>query len=161
MTEGTVAIDPGKHFFGVACFSVLSDGARPALTWAQLVEREHMTGWVQSLWCGPIDFIVVEKPHKQARTVKVNDIIDVAVAAGEVAARLQQLYGGEIKYVRPDQWGGQAPKPIKNKRAKEALSQLELKRITMPRAAKTLGHNIWDAVSIGLWATGRVKRSGR
>lgn len=145
-----LAIDPGKTHYGVAYF--YGDSLRVAL----LVGRDQleMTGHGAAR-------VVIEKPQIYLkREIDVNDLVEVALAAGE-ARQYFRAQSGAVDYVWPATWKGQTPKTVSHKRIKAELDAEEHKRVQLPRAAKTLGHNVWDAIGIGLWAVGRMKRNGR
>jgi hypothetical protein len=75
------------------------------------------------------------------------------------AGALLGAFGLRVKHqtVLPKEWKKQTPKPIMTARVKERLSEQELGRVVLPRA-KSLHHNIWDGIGIGLFATGRLGR---
>lgn len=80
-----------------------------------------------------------------------NDLIALAVAAGEIIGRL----GIPTTRYLPRQWKGQVPKDVMVERIKKHLSQEELKRIELP-SARSLQHNVFDAIGIGLHHLGRL-----
>jgi len=56
--------------------------------------------------------------------------------------------------VYPREWKGQATKEVTTARAEKALSVRERSCIMLPKQ-KVLKHNVWDAISIGMWKLGR------
>lgn len=100
---------------------------------------------------------VIELPQQYAVTKGTkgdpNDLIDLAALCGTIAGALQTS-GSRVAYVRPREWKGQTPKDCTEERARARLQPSELARVTLPKA-ESLQHNVWDAVGIGLWATGR------
>jgi hypothetical protein len=56
--------------------------------------------------------------------------------------------------VLPNKWKGNLPKKICKDRCKAVLTPEELARV------KTEDHNVWDAIGIGLWYLGRLKKNG-
>lgn len=150
-----VTVDPGKHYHGLAVFS------HGELRVASLIPRKEIGVWVRANeWCVP-EVLVVEQPHKQFRTVNYNILTALACAAGEVAGAFMGLQHTEhVQYIWPSTWKGQLDKPKSHKRIRVELSKAEFARIVMPSQVKTLGHNVMDAVGIGLWRVGRM-RTGR
>lgn len=100
---------------------------------------------------------VIELPQQYAVTKGTkgdpNDLIDLAALCGTIAGALQ-INGSRVAYVRPREWKGQTPKDCTEERARARLQPSELARVQLPKA-ESLQHNVWDAVGIGLWATGR------
>ena len=72
-----------------------------------------------------------------------NDLLLVAGVAGALG----------FNSVLPAEWKGQLPKEVVMQRVKAALSYYELGCVELP--AKSLQHNVWDAIGIGLFACGR------
>ena len=62
-------------------------------------------------------------------------------------------YSKSILHVTPAQWKGQTPKKVTEQRARKALTWDELVAVELP-SARSLHHNVWDAVGIGLWRWG-------
>lgn len=100
---------------------------------------------------------VIELPQQYAVTKGTkgdpNDLIDLAALCGTIAGALQTA-GSRVAYVRPREWKGQTPKDCTEERARARLQPSEMARVLLPKA-ESLQHNVWDAVGIGLWATGR------
>lgn len=159
-----VSIDPGKNACGCAMFVggklvtagyVILDGSCRAL--AQAVST-----WVDvgdSLY-GRKDTsdreLVIEKPQTyggRAAKGDTNDLIDVAMVAGGIAALA--ISGTKVTFLYPSQWKGQIPKPktgetyIIEARVLAALSAEERGQVGIPRA-KSKAHNVYDAIGIGL-----------
>lgn len=139
------------------------------------------TGWAlfasgQLVACGlgeppktaALDDIVIEKPRiypggrQQARP---EDIITLAVTAGETGGVLREQYGVQARYVFPSEWkGGAIDKDTSHARIRRRLGAAETavlkgvlavgKRKGHPMA-KSLSHNVLDAVGIGLYGVGR------
>jgi len=65
--------------------------------------------------------------------------------------------GGTISYVKPFTWKGNVPKQIQHKRVFAILGETEQAIVGKPYGAK-YDHNTYDAVALGLWASGRAGR---
>lgn len=87
-----------------------------------------------------------------------NDLLDVATQGALLAGSL----GGGVVLVEPRTWKGTIDGDAMVERIRGRLTPQEIACVELPRAVKTLGHNVWDAVGIYLWATGRLnpKRGG-
>jgi len=158
-----LTVDPGVHACGVAYFT---DGKLNAATYLCASNKAPLTISAPylaariSLWVGlagrsrPSE-VVIELPQVYRRTLSKgdpNDLINLAVVCGAIAAQFPN-----VRFVRPAEWGKQIPKAIKNTRALAMLSDEEKSRIEYPKA-KSLSHNVLDAVAIGLWALKRKKK---
>jgi hypothetical protein len=85
-----------------------------------------------------------------------DDLIKVASVASGVAYTLSR----EVSFHHSQDWKGQVPKEIMNRRVKVLLSQGELDLIRKTNVAPSLEHNMLDAVGIGLWCCGRMATGG-
>jgi hypothetical protein len=81
--------------------------------------------------------------------VETMDLISLAIFVGSAATRLLSL-GLQPVFYEPSAWKGSVPKDVMIERIKRRLSPEEHARVDLPRA-KSLHHNIWDAVGIGLY----------
>ena len=103
-------------------------------------------------------YVVIEKPriHVATRGGKADpaDIIKLAILCGALAQHYIET-GAEVIFVEPAEWKGQTPKDITTERSKAALTDREQQRVVLP-GAKSLAHNVWDAVGIGLWFARRT-----
>lgn len=100
--------------------------------------------------------LILERPQiYQQRFLKgdPNDLVLLAYMGGALAGYLNT---GPILYY-PKEWKRQVPKKIMVERVKSKLSKEEHARVELPRA-KSLHHNIWDGVGIGLYRLGRIGR---
>lgn len=156
-----VAIDPGANS-GWAVFANEYRG-RPDQFPAVLVRCG--LGWdsMRSAYGGEgygpgfvFDTAVIEKPriYPGGRTKNPNDLIEVAVSAGEWAGRLS---GVSITFVTPSEWKGQVPKPIHHRRIRAQLTEAEGEVLNagIGDYPPSKAHNIVDAVGLGLWTVGR------
>lgn len=83
-----------------------------------------------------------------------NDVLLLGILCGAIALS-QHRAGVRVTMIKPEEWKGQTPKDISVERSQARLAPSELARVKLP-TAKGLAHNVWDAVGIGLWATGRI-----
>lgn len=86
---------------------------------------------------------------------KENDLVGLLLLSGALAGYLN-LEPGSVSFVHVRDWKGQVPKNVMVNRIKKKLSRAEIARIDT--VAKTLQHNIYDAVGIGLHLHDRLRR---
>jgi len=140
-----VAIDPG-----------VSTG------WARFVDK-----WLSSCGLGdpPIDHenmamptdVIIEVPQVYRGHLQKgdpNDLITLAVQVGRYAQRSKGL----VRLVKPAEWKGQVLKEIHGARVLEVLDDAERGIVALGARPKSKAHNVLDAVGLGLWALGRMKR---
>jgi len=156
-----IAIEPGKHICGVAVWGCKKEGVvlLHASSLRSYGDLRSFPTQVEDLWFEylagfedvPPQF-VFEIPRyykKKRRTYKgvdaLYEVLDVF-----------QKHGILIKdYVYPSQWKGNLPKDIHRKRIQKALTWSELRVVDFSGT-----HDMWDAIGIGLFATGRTGRAG-
>lgn len=123
-------------------------------------------------WCVPptlVDVVLVERPmiYPGAKAeAPDNDVVQLAIRAGQLAGRFSGGGAGAVEYVLPRTWKGNLPKPapgavyVVEKRAFAVLDPAEsmLLYSTKSARAKRLDHNMIDAVGIGLWRLERKYR---
>lgn len=137
-----VFVDPGVHASGVAVFRA-----------RELVHAEYRADPLQSestvAWrC------VCEKPQVyNTGEARKGDLIDLAIAAGRMTSALP------TEYITPAQWKGSAKKGPMHERMFGLLSpeERELLARSLDGVRKTLHHNVFDAVCMGLKWLGRWK----
>lgn len=146
-----IAVDPGQTDAGVAIFEDYE------LTSAFLARS---TGWFKTARTAfqrlAKDFpkevlfnatLVIEVPDIYKPRHLKGDPNDLTCLS-QMGAALAGFLGTEpIEYL-PKQWKGQVPKKIMIERIQSKLSDAEAKRIELPKA-KSLHHNIYDAIGIG------------
>jgi len=169
-----VSIDPGLHATGVAIWGWPAAG--PVLLHAFLVkhgdepEGQNWVGmasaiWAEvELWIGgtrPVSTVVIEKPQVYVASRSKgdpNDLITIAAVVGAVVMRAwwgHPLHRPALVVYKPAEWKGQVPKPkpgetyIIEERVRAKLSEEERARVALP-TAKSLHHNVFDAVGLGL-----------
>lgn len=146
----TLAIDPGVKHLGVAVF----DGG--ALVCAGLIKTEDKKALSEILFTyGYPDSVVVELPQVYQRSKSKgdpNDLIAVAVVVGALQERLRR-----VELVKPRTWKGTVKKEVMLKRIVSKLTAEET--ALLPKLSKSLVHNVIDAIGIGLFAVGRLKKT--
>lgn len=153
-----LCIDPGVRAAGVALFD------DKELTTAWLAEGKDWEDTADSVMRKlPVNSCLVQEVvvehmqiYKQTGLAQANDLITVSMMAGRVTG----LFSGwaSAKSYLPRDWKGQVPKDIMVKRVEKVISKEELKRVDWPSADKR--HNVWDAISIGLFRVGRTMKGG-
>lgn len=143
-----IAIDPGAKSLGVALFE------------DDLLSRAFLLSWpaheivpMTRSWKYDMRYdVVIEKPqvYPGARQKgDPNDLIELAIVVGRVAEKLQPVTRDLYLY-KPSQWKKQVPKEIHHERIKKQLEQQgTFSSVELPRA-KSLAHNVWDSVGLGL-----------
>lgn len=130
-----------------------------------------------------VDLVIVEQPEYQgARSngARPIDLMNLAWAGALVAGSFAGRDGCPIIAVGPRQWKGSMPKPVHHMKVLAALSVAEqrvlpgdaIARVKAAREAgartrwakpgasyygRWTGHNLLDAVALGLWHLGRLR----
>jgi len=101
--------------------------------------------------------LVAEIPQVyQDKKTDPNDLIDLAGIVGALAGKLS----GTVEWSPlPREWKGQIPKEITQKRVLKRLAADEMERIQWP--IKSLAHNVYDAIHLGLVYLEREGRRSR
>lgn len=140
------AIDPGKHFCGVALFR------EGILEWAGNLPSATVGAWVRDTLANG-DAVIVETPQNYG---------NFAVAHADLATLREVLRralsarkkGVRVRKVLPHAWKGNVPKTVHHNRVLLELTPVE-RRVT-----SGLDHNAMDAVALGLFGLGRHRRGG-
>lgn len=107
-----------------------------------------------------IHFAVIEKPriYPEISQKDKNDLIPVAIAAGECGGRLEAL-GCEVAYVEPKTWKGTFKKPVHHARVWKKMNDAE--RAIFANAVgysiSAINHKLRDAVD-ALALTGKATK---
>lgn len=155
-------IDPGLRHCGKAIFengkvfraelirNPVTEGRGPAV-WRPLASEF----WKQTPFPVKNDVLVCEMPraYPGVRAEDPNDLLDLAGVLGAVSAS----FPGVVKMYFPSDWKGQVPKKTMTDRIRGFVKPEEWGRIK-DDGAKT--HNTLDAVGLGLFHLGRMKRGG-
>lgn len=146
--RNVLAIDPGVHFYGEALFHA---GALIAVGYR---ERSYIA---DHRWTPSVIVIEIPEVYHDRRNQKgdLNDLIDLAFAAGEIRIlRGRNKHGAPVpaKHVRPKEWKGQLPKEACANRVRSRLSASETRALEAGLALvpRSKWHNVLDAVGIGL-----------
>jgi hypothetical protein len=141
-------------------------GFDPGLCTGVALFGQTTAKWTAGILQGQEDFywqlirsanlVVVEKPKiYPVSKARPNDIITLAVRAGELGGRAQGL-GRAVRYVEPHEWKRTLPKHICHARIMALLTEAEKSQMhgvfALPDTKK---HNAMDAIGIALWAVGR------
>jgi len=127
---------------------------------AQVRDRVARALWSFGMHPGMVPMVACEfmvyRPE-DSRSV-VSDLFQVQAIGASIAGAI----GSPIQFLRPDQWKASVPKSIMSDRIIARLSADEARQLSrdLDSVAGALHHNVFDAVGIGLYATGRMKRGG-
>lgn len=142
------AIDPGK-----------------VAGWAQFSAKKLIRCGIFSDWQYPqvwhpsdVQYLVLEVPRIYPHRSKgdPNDIVDLALTAGEIRGHYREL-GCHVIETFPSMWKGTVPKEIHHARVLDKLADDEKRLLDVEKrkATKTnphgYDHNMLDAVALGLW----------
>ena len=101
---------------------------------------------------------IIERPNYRGRSSNVNpeDIVRLAFDAGVAAARVAK----KVTPVSVKQWKGETPKEVIEYRVRRLLTDKEQKAFetNLETVAASKRHNVIEAVALGLWRFGRMKR---
>jgi hypothetical protein len=165
--QRVLAIDPSLVATGVA--ELVPCGPTHELAFAQLAHVRastdmladrcaRMVDAILDVAPGLPDTVVIERPriHVATRGGKADpdDIIKLALLCGAIAQHFH-AQGAGVVFCKPDSWKGQMPKDATTARTVSRLGDNEMRRVNLPPQV-SLQHNVWDAVGIGLWSTGRM-----
>ncbi len=161
----TVAVDPGvnagvaifKRWSLVGAFLVKDEGVSSLENTVQHARTIRLEVWKrfgQDLpgrpRRRPPAHLVVEVPQVYQRGKgDQNDLLLLALSAGAIAASFVENYDIEVHGYLPAQWKGQVPKDITKRRVLEELFEEEKALIELP-SAKSLQHNVFDAIGLGM-----------
>jgi Holliday junction resolvasome RuvABC endonuclease subunit len=159
-----IAIDPGLRGCGVAAFE--TEGCQPFLIKACYITSPEKTLTGPVAWAamagevvrtGRPDILVLEQPriYPGVRREDPNDLIQLAGVLGAIAAHWESV--PTIVAYYPAAWKGQVPKKVMTNRILKHLATGELSRLVSVGAKD---HNTIDAIGLGLFHLGRMKRGG-
>lgn len=163
------AIDPGKRICGLAIGRVSMGGNdsqfHASMLWAGKVEspsgnpgdmahhaiQERLYRTPNS--AGTPTLFVLEVPKKYSiQRAKHGGVGALEDVLDEMRERLGRMLVGTFK---PQLWKGNLPKKVHHARLRSVLTPEELAII-----ASNADHNVWDAIGLFLFATGRTRRGG-
>ena len=146
-----LSVDPGVKEAGVAVFEsseLTTAWLARGKNWIETADRVHDD------FPGPVNLVqtvVIERPQIYVQSRQkgdANDLITLALFCGRVTGLFSGWTDQVVEY-RPHEWKKQVPKNIMMDRIIRRLSDEEFDRIQLPKA-KSLYHNIFDAIGIGL-----------
>lgn len=99
---------------------------------------------------GQVDDLVVEnqRVYPGPRRADPNDLLPLAQVVGGVFARIPALYRHNPM---PQEWKGSVKKEIFTQRTLNALTPPERGVLSAAKVAKSLEHNVLDAIALGKW----------
>ena len=158
------ALDPGKWKMGL-CLSL--DGT---LVYAAAVQVSAPWGFTKAVnavldaaraFNGDLPgHWTIEHPRfygGQGRSASRKDVEDLGDLAKRLEAELKPL-GVTVKLARPHEWKGNVAKPVNHRRVQRTITQREAAAMYQNYGDAHL--DVWDAISIEVWALGRVGRGG-
>ncbi len=153
----TLFIDPGAKNAGAAIFEdkeLVSAWLARGKNWQETADDVFKYVPVPQV----VETIVIERMqiYKDTPLAHANDCITLSLMSGRVAGMFPNC--NVIEYT-PAKWKGGTPKAIMTERIIGLLSQDELDRITVPKA-KSLMHNVYDAVGLGIRHTRGTRALG-
>jgi hypothetical protein len=162
-----LAIDPGLRWCGVAlgqgtelvsCALIKNPEmhSRDGMAWAKMAQA--VKAWVDTQ--PQPQHIVCETPmqympgHHGGKRVDPADILQIQGVVGALAGVLSMA---PFQTIYPYQWKGQLPKDVCFNRIKSRLSVEEMAILEGAPCAKSLQHNVGDAIGIWLDSVKRFK----
>lgn len=154
-----ISIDPGINGCGMACF--VGGGLAKAHYVKTIAEDKHAPIAVRAFAMAKAvfptsispgdDTLVLEYPqiYRGRRANNPNDLLTLALVDGMIAG----LFGKTPVCYLPHAWKGSVNPDVCVERVKVSLSASETPRVVP--CAKSLQHNVWDAIGIGLFHLGR------
>lgn len=164
-------IDPGLRACGSALFrdsELVAAGLPKGGDHDVRRPEERSEAWIEMAlsvlrWAGDeIDELTIELPqiyqtsHQKAQKkgTDQNDLIHLAAVVSAICATYATI---PRRVLLPMEWKSQIPKEIMHARAAVVLSPEELSLIPLTPRSRKRDHNTMDAVSMGLWALGRLR----
>ena len=151
-----LAIDPAKKSIAWAFFHEQSLENCGFLPFDSFDELHRKIQALEEFLAFHLSDIVIEIPqiyNQRYWKGDPNDLIDVAFSAGAALGYINPY--GEVLLVRPKEWKGSRPKDVDNRHTLKLLTEEEMAIYERMDLAKSLRHNVIDAIGIGLWAVER------
>lgn len=152
-----ISIDPGRDHVAAAfwrecrlqrCILLATPGDQDLgiVVSGLLRSAEATSAWMDASAGHAVVEYMCHHPGRAASQAR--DLIDVSISGVAIAARLAQT----ISFIAANQWKGQAPKPVIQRRVLERLDERESAVLAEALLAIRRGrhHDIYDAVGIGL-----------
>lgn len=149
------------HTAGLVCSNARSIDQQATETRAETQKRVLSALWAGGLNPSQYPLSVCElmewRPDDQRSNAQ--DLIRVATVGAAVAG----MVSPDLRFVTPNDWKGQVPKEVMFRRVEKLLTSEEMTTLLRDVSAYpvNLRHNVYDAVGIGLYATGRMARGGQ
>lgn len=157
--DSLTAVDPGTHGIGISVWDLHDQCLLLAATYIPIDykrldrARVAVVGWLLSIGMACIER---ERSRLLIEQMKIllpedggkgnpEDLVRVSHVVGAVASLFTM-----VDYAEAGEWKGQKTKTVTTNISLRDLSNVELERIQYPKQKKTLGHNVDDAVAIGL-----------
>lgn len=159
-----LSVDPGIRGCGVALWESAAKRLvscayvkNPALTGEGPVEAARMAGAIYTLNAkNDVSFLALEWPQVYRVGKQKGDNNDLLPLAGVQAALVALFPLAGVGVVRPHAWKGQVPKDVMCNRVVGRLVGPEVTVFRKCGVAKSLEHNVIDALGIGLHALHRL-----
>ncbi len=152
-----LSIDPGLSHCGVALWTDEGYLVRAWLARSPTRKTEgqgaRIRGVVRAIGSGNVRRIAIEVP--QVYRMSPGDPNDL-IALASVVGAITHSFDAPVSMYLPAAWKKQAKKEVVKRWIEKALSPEELARIEMK--PKSLAHNVFDAVGIGLHHFGRLRK---
>jgi hypothetical protein len=154
-----LTIDPGLAGCGVAASNEkqIERALYVACEATAFEERlDEMPARLLEGFGGSFDLLLIEFPQTYGGRASRGDTNDLLRLCGmaSVLFRHGAQFAAKRNFVAPSAWKSNVDSDICVQRAQMRLSPNETKRVALP-SAKSLQHNVWDAVGINLWACRR------
>lgn len=166
----SIGIDCGIRYIGISVFkdaSLEHCGLLESRNSSEF-EAEVLHGLIEALkaWEGlqylstkELLRVTIEYPEQYAHSpVPRSSVQGLAYTAGGLSLFFKERFNSEIKLIYPKEWKGQVPKDIFLGRIKSRMSEKELMVLDSCSLPKSKEHNVVDAIGIGLYSLGRLKR---
>jgi hypothetical protein len=145
-----LSVDPGLRQCGVALWSSGGILVRAWLARARTKPGapigERWRDIAQCVGSGAVEKLVVERPQIYRMSPgDPNDLLNISAVLGALAVS----QGAEVVTYLPRQWKGNLKKDLHLVSIRASLTEVERSRVE--ERPKSLAHNVWDAVGIGLY----------
>ena len=146
-----LSVDAGTRHCGVAQWD-----DQGVLQEASLISNITKNWWTMAKSVGNcvLCFMVIEEPSvlaiEQMQVYRrggapASSLLQVQGVVGGIAA----VFDCDTQLYLPREWKGTAPKERTIQRIQDALTEEELENVFLP-SAKSLSHNVWDGIGVGL-----------
>lgn len=161
-----LSVDPGIRGCGCAIFV---DGELRAAAYVRNPDKtgagpgecqamaQAIRDWFVACSNYVLNILVLEWPQTYGGRAKRGDANDLFPLAGVDAALAANFPAANVTHYLPREWKGTVDPDVMIERIQGRLAPHELLRVELP-SAKSLEHNVWDAVGIGLKYLGRLER---